>query len=72
MNAINGIASFIFLLVFGSFLLKEGLHRDSPKEKMLKATALPAFRHYSKTYLIILGATAIFADLYLAWRYFFK
>lgn len=69
MDAIKVVISVVIFLVLGSFLLRESLHIDSPKEKMSKATARPAFRHYPKWYLALVGATAICAALYFAWRF---
>lgn len=65
------IALFIFLFAFGYLLLKEGLHIDIPKEKMLKANARTTFKHYPKSFIVFVGAALFICALYLAFRLLF-
>ena len=70
MNTLTAIVSTIFLLAFGSVLLKEGLQVDSAKEKMLKVNARPSSRRYPKFYIAVVGAISIIIALSFAFRFF--
>ena len=72
MTTLNAIIGTIALSVFGYLILKEGLHKDTEYEKMIKATQSPPIKKFHKWYAIMLGIFCIGAALYFALRFFLR
>jgi hypothetical protein len=68
LEIIGKSVSLLFLLWLGYILLKEGLHYETPKEKMIKATARPLPKKVPKRYSIFLGTLCFFGALYFAFK----
>ena len=71
MNTLNIIIGLVALSTMGYFALKEGLHKETATEKMIKLTQPPQAKKIPKWYAVILGLFCWGAVIYLAIKIFF-
>jgi putative Mn2+ efflux pump MntP len=70
MRTINVIVGFTALLFLGYILLKEGLHKETAKEKMIKTMQPPLPKRFPKWYAVLLGIGCWSFALYFAIKFF--
>jgi|GEM_PF-4202339 len=72
LEKIGLFVSLLFLFWLGYVCLKEGLHFDTAKEKMIKAFGRTMPKKLPRFYLIVLGVFSFFGALYFAFRILLK
>jgi hypothetical protein len=72
MSTFNVIVCFIALVSLGYFLIKEGIHKDTEHEKMIKLTQPPPVKRFPKWYAVVLGVICLGFALYFALKFFIE